>query len=166
MVQKQRRSPCQNFSVSKSSAKLEIHERIQFNLAGFFCCRKSRVCVCCVWWRRHVPMRGEWSISTSNIFLLRTITQTINSNIIIKQDCIPVGCIPSACWPYLPACTAQGGVCLLRGGLLLGGLLQGGLLLGGVYFPGGVCFQRVWYPSMHWGRPPHPWTEWQTRVKT
>ena len=27
-----------------------------------------------------------------------------------KQDCIPVGCIPPACWMYLPACTVQGGV--------------------------------------------------------
>ena len=31
----------------------------------------------------------------------------------IKQDYIPVGCIPPACLLYLPACTAQGGVCLV-----------------------------------------------------
>ena len=28
-----------------------------------------------------------------------------------KQVCIPVGCVPPACCPYLPACTAPGGVC-------------------------------------------------------
>ena len=28
----------------------------------------------------------------------------------MKQECIPVGCVPPACCPYLPTCTAQGGV--------------------------------------------------------
>ena len=41
-----------------------------------------------------------------------------------KQECIPVGCVPSAL-----AAVFLGGVCLVRGG----GLLLGGLL------PGGVC---------------------------
>ena len=27
---------------------------------------------------------------------------------ISEQDCIPVGCVPSTCCPYLPACTALG----------------------------------------------------------
>ena len=27
-----------------------------------------------------------------------------------KQVCIPVGCVPPACWPYLPARTVQGRV--------------------------------------------------------
>ena len=27
-----------------------------------------------------------------------------------KQECIPVGCVPPACDPYLPACTSPGGV--------------------------------------------------------
>ena len=26
-----------------------------------------------------------------------------------KQECIPVGCIPATCCPYLQACTARGG---------------------------------------------------------
>ena len=44
---------------------------------------------------------------------------------VIKQDCIPVGCIPPACWPYLPACIAQGGgVC--SGGCLLWESCSGG----------------------------------------
>ena len=56
------------------------------------------------------------------------------------QDCIPVGCIPPACCPHLPACTALGGGCLVGGGLLPGdrgvpGL--GGCLVGGGLFPGG-----------------------------
>ena len=28
----------------------------------------------------------------------------------LKQVCIPVGCVPPACWPYLPACTVAGGL--------------------------------------------------------
>ena len=45
----------------------------------------------------------------------------------LKQDCIPVGCVPPARWPYLPACSAPGG------GLLWGGcLLRGCLVLGGI----------------------------------
>ena len=46
-----------------------------------------------------------------------TTRMTLTSN---QQDCIPVGCIPPACWLYLPACTVQGG-CLLRGVPALGG---------------------------------------------
>ena len=60
------------------------------------------------------------------------------------QVCIPVGCGPPACCPYLPACTVPGGRgsapggCLLQGVCSWGGvcsqgcLLLGGLLLGGV----------------------------------
>ena len=37
--------------------------------------------------------------------------------IIAKQECIPVGCVPPAFCPYLPACTAPGvGVCMVPGG--------------------------------------------------
>ena len=72
----------------------------------------------------------------------------------LNKNCIPVGCIPRACWPYLPACTAQGDL-LARGGLLDGGGLpcrgRGVVCLA----TGGICCQgRGWYPSMHWGRPP------------
>ena len=28
---------------------------------------------------------------------------------VMKQDCIPVGCVPPSRWPYLPACSAPGG---------------------------------------------------------
>ena len=45
----------------------------------------------------------------------------------VQQVCIPVGCVPPACCPYLPACTAQGW-CLLQGGLHHGGAAPGGSL--------------------------------------
>ena len=68
-----------------------------------------------------------------------------------------------------------------------GGSVPGGSAPRGVTAPRGVCSGSVsasrgcvcsreegvcsggWYPSMYWGRHPHPpspWTEWQTRVKT
>ena len=64
-----------------------------------------------------------------------------------KQDCIPVGYVPPACCPYLPACTALGGGAWSRGMPGLRGYLP--LVRGEVY------------PSMQWGRPP-PWTEFLT----
>ena len=62
----------------------------------------------------------------------------------VRQECIPVGCVPSAA-------TAVPG-----GGKFAGGVLpRGGCFLGGEsVLPGG----GGWYPSMHWGRPP-PWTD-------
>ena len=56
-----------------------------------------------------------------------------------KQECIPVGCVPPACCPYLPACTARG--CTCAGGCIcLGGVpgLDGGRKLPG---PGDVPAQ-------------------------
>ena len=71
-----------------------------------------------------------------------------------KQECIPVGCVPPACCPYLPACTAPGvylpeggctcpGVYLPRGVYLPGGggvpaQGEGGCTCPGVYLPRGV----------------------------
>ena len=66
------------------------------------------------------------------------------SKFIVNQVCIPVGCVPPACCPYLSACTAPGG-----GGVCSWGdvCYQGVSALGGVgwgcLLPGGV------YPSMH-----------------
>ena len=31
-------------------------------------------------------------------------------NAMCEQVCIPVGCVPPACWSYLPACTAPAGM--------------------------------------------------------
>ena len=56
----------------------------------------------------------------------------------IKQDCIPAGCIPPACWPYLPACTVQGGRPLWGVPGLGGCLLPAGCLVpDGMSAPGG-----------------------------
>ena len=44
--------------------------------------------------------------------LIDTATKTSHNitNYFVKQECIPVGCVPPAFCPYLPACTAPGGV--------------------------------------------------------
>ena len=63
-----------------------------------------------------------------------------------EQECIPVGCVPSACCQYLPACTAPGGSVCSWWGLLRGSLLGGSA-------PRGCLLWGDWYPSMHWGRP-------------
>ena len=64
-----------------------------------------------------------------------------------KQDCIPVGCVPPACWPYLPACSAPG-VYLVPGGVCSGRVCTWGVCFrgdvctwsqGGVCSKGGVC---------------------------
>ena len=87
------------------------------------------------------------------------LTLFINfSTNIVQQECIPVGCVPPACCPYLPACTARGvylpapeggvpglgGTCLVPGGVpawFVGGVPGlGGYLPGprGVYLVPGV----------------------------
>ena len=77
-----------------------------------------------------------------------------------KQNCIPVGCIPPAHWPYLTVCSAPrggggGGACLVPGVcawsgrcliwwgacLVLGGAWSGGCLVPGDGWSGG-CLVR------------------------
>ena len=79
-----------------------------------------------------------------------------NSSLIylIKQESIPVGCVPSAavviCW---------------RGGCLPNGLSAGGCLPWGGVCPGGVSAQGVstWGGLAGGGSGRHPpWTEWRT----
>ena len=83
-------------------------------------------------------------------------------NILKPQECIPVGCVPAAHWPYagegvLPS---QGGASFLGGGEGVGRVVlpsEGGASFSGRptsqhalrQTPGGGCF----LPSMHWGRP-------------
>ena len=43
----------------------------------------------------------------NNIFIMSNLH--VISTCIRKQDCIPVGCVPPACYPYLSACTVLGG---------------------------------------------------------
>ena len=53
-----------------------------------------------------------------------------------KQECIPVGCVPPTCCPYLPARTAPGGVYLRRGVYLPRACTcQGGCTCPGGYLP-------------------------------
>ena len=52
-----------------------------------------------------------------------------------RQECIPVGCVPPACCPYLPACTVPGGCTWSWAAYLVPG---GCTCLGGVPGPGGV----------------------------
>ena len=85
-----------------------------------------------------------------------------------KQDCSPVGCIPPACWPYLPVCTARGrvpgpgcvsalGVPGLGPGLVLGG---GGCLVGGgAWSHGGVVSHHTLRQT------PHGQNSWHTLLK-
>ena len=85
-----------------------------------------------------------------------------------KQECIPVGSVPPACCPYLPACTAPRGVpapggctcqggctcwgCTCRGGVPAQGSVPawGYLPRGVVYLPGGYTCQGGTCP----GTPP------------
>ena len=68
-----------------------------------------------------------------DLYVTRRIRLRVESILvsIMKQDCIPVGCAPPACWPYLPACTVQGGG--PNGGAYL--VLVGGGCSGGGYLP-------------------------------
>ena len=61
-----------------------------------------------------------------------------------KQECIPVGCVPPACCPYLPACTAPGGV-PARGCTCPGGYLPGGCTCLGGTCPGTPLEQNSWH---------------------
>ena len=63
----------------------------------------------------------------------------VRAKISTKRDCIPVGCIPPARSPYLPACYAgKGGVC---SGMVsaLGGVCSGELVSSQGYLLLGVC---------------------------
>ena len=68
-------------------------------------------------------------------------------NILMRQECIAVGCVPAARWPYAGVCfrgegegrgvVCSGGWCLLPGGLLQGG--GGWSATGGWSAPRGWC---------------------------
>ena len=72
-----------------------------------------------------------------------------------QQECIPVGCVPAAHWPYSRVCFRGGGVsapggCLLRGAVCS----RGGCLLRGCLLPGGVCLGGCLLPGwclLWWG---------------
>ena len=81
-----------------------------------------------------------------------------------QQECIPVGCVPAAHWPYSRVWLRGGGMsaaggCLLRGGVCSrgdvysGGVCSQGLSAwGGVCSQGGVCSGGVSTPGcLLWG---------------
>ena len=110
----------------------------------------------------------------------RNILLKRQTNYNIKQDCIPVGCVPPARWPYLSACSVPGGLCpggsLSWGVSVPGGLCPRGVSAGGVSVPGGslsrggVCLGGV-CPGGHvackacWDTPPCEQNSWQTPMK-
>ena len=104
---------------------------------------------------RHHPKISKCKNASKQSIFMQCL-QKFNQN----KKCIPVGCIPPACSPYLPVCTAQGGSslpgglpcqrgsALPRGGVLpcRGGGLPchgGSVLPGGVSLPGGLPCQGV-----------------------
>ena len=66
----------------------------------------------------------------------------------VKQECIPVGCVPAARWPYA-------GVCFLEGGLLPGGgvYVRGGVPAWGGYLPRGMYLPGWGVPAQEGGIP-------------
>ena len=119
---------------------------------------------------------SQWNMSVHFLALRGKCKRTV------KQDCIPVGCVPPAHWPYLPGCSMPGG-CLLPGGSAPGGsCCSQGVYSGGVSaLGGGVCSWGVSAPrglsalgvSAPGGGIPActeadtpPWAEPHTPVKT
>ena len=91
----------------------------------------------------------------SNMTLIPTSVILQVSSILLskayhEQDYIPVGCVPPACCPYLPACTMGGGV-------------WGYLPLVWRVPPSGLE-QGVCIPAWNGADPPL-WTEWRTGAK-
>ena len=96
---------------------------------------------------------GTW-VDPVRLPLVIAVAYKIRFNIetknMMKQECIPVGCVPAARWPYPGVCFPGGGVCLLRGVSAPRGvsgpggcLVLGGVWSQGVSAPGGVCSRGV-----------------------
>ena len=100
----------------------------------------------------------------------------INKKTHALQGCIPVGCVPPACWLY-PSMHCWGSV-PAQGGLPGLGRVPapGGVPTGGVYLPvGGTCLERVYLPRgvylpggylPRYSPTPCKQNDWQTGVKT
>ena len=104
---------------------------------------------------------------SESLFLIIEQNDCSLSRIYEKQECIPVGCVPAARWPYAAVCfrggvclvQGGGGVCLVGGGLLWGGVCSRGCLVGGVCSGGGVSQHAL-------RQTPSPllWTEFLTHA--
>ena len=90
---------------------------------------------------RRVPASGPGGVSQHAMGQTPLWTK---SQTRVKQDCIPVGCIPPAHWPYLPAALLWGGGACSRAG---GDCSEGGCLV-----PTGVCSGGVWSKGVAWSR--------------
>ena len=73
-----------------------------------------------------------------------------------RQECIPVGCVPAAHWPFAGVCfpggSCPGGASGIRGGLLPAGVCCWGVWSRGVSALGGGCQLQgglVWGVSQH-----------------
>ena len=90
----------------------------------------------------------QWETFILNWFSF-WVTHCTNINILFQQECIRVGCIPSAA-----VVVCKGGVCLVD-------VCPGGVSASGV---GGVCIPAC---TVEDNPPPTPlWMEWLTGVKT
>ena len=92
-------------------------------------------------WQEAVPLRRQGSHFFSQTKFLDSSTIFANFSLLYKnnfqQECIPVGCVPPACCPYLPACTnLEEGMYLVRGCTWF---------RGGVPGPGGCTWSRGMY---------------------
>ena len=90
----------------------------------------------------------EWSIHPPFYIWLFGWWTTSPCAFICKQECIPVGCVPAARWPYAGVCFPGGsllrGVVCSRGGVCSRRLsAPGGCLLPGVCSRGAVCSRGV-----------------------
>ena len=126
------------------------------SLAPVAFCRDSRAMMSCTLTRSLYSRLLDIKVNT---FELGPLLQALELSMIkgLQQDCIPVGCIPPACWPYLPTCTA-----LRRGVSAPGGAWSrgGGCLLWGGRVPGprGVVSQHALRQT------PLLWTEFLTHA--
>ena len=101
-------------------------------LVGYMTCRKSTPFLVRKW--LSIRLSGFFWSSVRIFFKIMT-----------KQECIPVGCVPSTCCPYLPACTAPGG-CTCQRGVPASRVYLLGVPAWGVCLPGGVPARGLYLP--------------------
>ena len=91
----------------------------------------------------------SWSDAETQVMFCRQQS----CGLIFEQECIPVGCVPAAHWPYAAVFfprTGGGGVCS-RGGVCSGGCLLWGDVCSGGSALGGVCLGGSARGGLLWG---------------
>ena len=142
------------YSGSRSTVKMGLPPRVSASRGKDQICTNEAL---------PVVVLKLWSLMLFNPERTPLIWQSFAIEISCEQVCIPVGCIPPACWLYRGS--ASRGICIQEG-VHLGGIW---FQVGGGLHPGsrGVCNQ--WEGGLHpgsWADPLPLWTEWQTDVKT